>query len=294
MKNHIINSISLLKGILYMKKFIKTLAFAGGALVLAKGLDNRIEIVDYDIKNKKIPKSFDGYKIVQISDYHCETMPGLASEIELLNPDIIVSTGDLADDEGSYLPAVRLCKKLINIAPVYAVTGNHDLWRSDYGKFEKELDALGVKVLHDERTTLTRNEDRISLAGIEDPFSVNKSTLDARLRKSIASLPPESGFDILLFHRANMLDYFKNESFDLILAGHMHGGQIRIPHGRGVVAPKSSWLDSTHPFFPKYVGGRYKINDTDVVVNRGLGNPVAVPRLFNRPEITVITLKCDE
>ena len=87
-----------------------------------------------------------------------------------------------------------------------------------------------------------------------------------------------------------MLDYFKDEKYDLILAGHMHGGQVRIPHGRGVVAPKSSWLDSTHPFFPKYVGGRYKINDTDVIVNRGLGNPVVVPRLFNRPEITVITL----
>lgn len=273
-----------------LKKILKTAAITGGALCVIKGIDNRLEVTHYNMSSDKIPASFNGFKILQISDYHCDMIPGLISEIQNENPDIIVSTGDLADDKGSYLPAIRLCEHLADIAPVYAVTGNHDLWRNDYEKFERELSLTGVITLHNERITLKRGGGEIFLAGIDDPFSKNSSKIAENLQNSLSGFPRCSGYSILLFHRANLFEQLKFQGFDLILAGHMHGGQFRLPSGRGVVSPKSSWLSKAPIFFPKYVAGHYRSPHTDMIVNRGIGNPMFIPRLFNRPEITVITL----
>lgn len=172
-----------------MKKLLKTAALTGGILFAVKGLDNRIEVTHYDISSPKIPEGFDGYKILQISDYHADSVPGLIEEIEHESPDIIVSTGDLVHDTGSYTPGLRLCKHLIDIAPVYAVTGNHDLWRSDYDEFERELTEVGVKTLHDERVILKRNESEISLSGIDDPFALNSVKIAENIENSLAKLP---------------------------------------------------------------------------------------------------------
>lgn len=280
-----------LKGQIVLKKLLKTAAVAGGALCVIKGIDNRLEVTRYNISSKKIPPEFNGFKILQISDYHCDASAGLVGEIKNENPDIIVSTGDLADDKGSYLPALSLCEHLMDIAPVYAVTGNHDLWRSDYEKFERDLSLTGVVTLHDERRILKRNGGEIALSGIDDPFSMNSSKITENLQNSISKFPRYPGYDILLFHRANLFELLKFHGFDLILAGHMHGGQFRLPSGRGIVSPKSSWAGKTPVFFPKYVAGHYRAPRTDMIVNRGIGNPMLIPRLFNRPEITVITLR---
>ncbi|MBR3791333.1 MAG: metallophosphoesterase, partial [Clostridia bacterium] len=101
------------------------------------------------------------------------------------------------------------------------------------------------------------------------------------------------GFNVLMFHRANLLDVFKNTDFDLILSGHMHGGQFRIPGIGGVVSPKTNFMQKGRIFFPKYFGGEYSLDDTKMIVSRGIGNPTILPRVFNRPEICSITLKCD-
>ncbi len=273
-----------------LNKILKTAVITGGALCVIKGIDNRLEVTHYNISSEKIPESFNGFKILQISDYHCDMIPGLISEIQNENPDIIVSTGDLADDKGSYLPAIRLCERLADIAPVYAVTGNHDIWRNDYERFERELSLTGVITLHNERVKLRRGGGEILLAGIDDPFSKNSSKIAENLQNSLSKFPRYAGYSILLFHRANLFEQLKFQGFDLILAGHMHGGQFRLPSGRGVVAPKSSWVSKTPIFFPKYVAGRYRSPHTDMIVNRGIGNPMFIPRLFNRPEITAITL----
>lgn len=275
-----------------MKKLIKTAALTGGALFILKGLDNRLEVTHYDFSSEKIPAEFDGFKILQISDYHSEPVPGLVEEINREAPDIIVSTGDLADDDGSYLPSLRLCEHLTDIAPVYAVTGNHDLWRSDYEQFERELSSIGVVTLHNERRIFTLRGSEFALSGIDDPFTTNSSKAADYIHTSVAQFPKYDGFEILLFHRANLFDHLKNYGFDLILSGHMHGGQFRLPaSGRGIVSPRSGWVGKASMFFPKYVGGRYRAVHTEMIVNRGTGNPMIIPRLFNRPEITVITLK---
>ncbi|MCD8181158.1 MAG: metallophosphoesterase [Firmicutes bacterium] len=277
-----------------MKKLLKTAAVTGGILCAVKGLDNRLEVTRYNISSKKIPTGFNGFRILQISDYHGDSVPGLVEEIARESPDIIVSTGDLVHDKGSYAAGVRLCGHLSDIAPVYAVTGNHDVWRGDYKQFETELTAAGVITLHNERVILERGGGKIALSGIDDPFSMNNSKINENIQNALSKLPRAGVYDILLFHRANLFDTLKYHGFDLILAGHMHGGQFRLPGGRGVVSPKSSWASKAPVFFPKYVGGYYKSPRTDMIVSRGVGNPMFIPRLFNRPEITVVQLHSDE
>lgn len=274
-----------------MKKLLKTAAITGGILCVVKGLDNRLEVTHYNISSPKIPEEFNGFKILQVSDYHGDSVPGLVEEIKRESPDIIVSTGDLVHDKGTYSAGVRLCEHLVDIAPVYAVTGNHDLWRSDYNKFEKELSQIGVVTFHDERITLDRKGSEIALSGIDDPFALNNVKIAENIQNSLSKFSRYNGYNILLFHRANLFDQLKYQGFDLILAGHMHGGQFRLPSGRGVVAPKSSWASKSPMFFPRYVGGHYHAPHTDMIVSRGVGNPMLLPRLFNRPELTVITLQ---
>lgn len=202
-----------------MKKAFKALVLTGGILCVVKGLDNRLEMVHYDIFSPEIPKGFDGFKILQISDYHCDAVPGIIGEVHCEMPDIIVSTGDLADDDGSFNPAVRLCEQLLKIAPVYAVNGNHDVWRADYSRFEAALTRIGVRTLHNERTELMRGSDKIGLCGIDDPLTNDETKLKKAVKNSLSSLPQYDGYDILLFHRANMFDLIKNAALTLFSQG---------------------------------------------------------------------------
>lgn len=274
-----------------MKKIIKNLALAGGILCIVKGLDDRLETTHYLMESPEIPEEFNGFRILQFSDLHADSIPGLVDEIRNEAPDIIVSTGDLVHDRGSYAQGVRICKRLMEIAPVYAVTGNHDLWRADYSEFERELTDIGVRTLHNERVELTKGDAKIGLAGIDDPFSRDNARIKQTIKQSLKQIPKYDGYDILLFHRANLLDLLKNHGFNLILSGHMHGGQFRLPvGGQGVISPKSSW-NGSKLFFPKYFAGHYNSKKTQMIVNRGVGNPMIIPRLFNRPELTVVTLK---
>ena len=276
-----------------VSKLIKGAAI-GGVLLAAKGLDNRLQTTHYTISSEKIPPEFDGFRIAQISDFHACSLPGVTTEIKTEKPDIIVMTGDLVHDTGSYEPGIRLASRLMEIAPVYSVTGNHDLRRSDYKQFQHALDLTGTITLHDETETLRKNGAQISLSGIEDPFAESFSSLSINIIKSIEKIPPTNNYHIVLFHRANHMNFLKDKGFDLVLSGHMHGGQFRLPGGRGICSPKSSWGTDTPMFFPKYFAGHYRSGDMDMIVNRGLGNTMLVPRLFNRPEITIIILKHKE
>lgn len=273
-------------------RILRNAALIGGAACVFKGLDTRLEVTHVCVNSHRLPKEFDDFTIVHISDYHCDTVPGLLEAIRCEAPDVIFTTGDMADDEGSYSPSVRLFKHLVQIAPSFSITGNHDLWRSDYNKYERELDALGVHTLRDETVYIEKNGTKIAVSGIDDPFTREGKAMLEKVEKSFKTLPIDYDmYNILLFHRANMLDSLKDKGFDLILSGHMHGGQFRLPNGKGMLAPKSGWGSNSPLLFPKYFGGRYEHEGTTMIVNRGLGNPMVIPRLFNRPEVTVIKLK---
>lgn len=277
-----------------LRKILKGALLTGGLLVAARGLDERLETTHYFIESEDIPKGFDGFRIAQISDLHASVVPGLVEEIRGESPDIIVSTGDLVHDKHSYEPGITLMERLVNIAPVYAVTGNHDLRRVDYSKFQRELDETGTITLHDESVRIEHNGDYITLTGIEDPFSEDGRTVEQTIKASLSKIDPTDDYHVVLFHRANHLDLLKYRGYNLVLSGHMHGGQVRLPNGRGVCAPKSSWGSGTSALFPKYFAGHTKHRETDMIVNRGIGNPMIIPRLFNRPELTIIILKHKE
>ena len=274
-----------------MKKILKTASCVAIGTVIGMGLDNRLETTRHSIRSAKIPAEFDGYKIIQISDVHSDEVPGLIDAIRLEKPDIIVSTGDLAHHTGGYEKAVSLIDTLLDIAPVYTITGNHEAWRADCLQMNRALSDLGAKPLGNSTITLKKDGAKIGLSGIDDPFSVVSQKIRDYLDKAATSISLIDGYNILLFHRANWLDYFADGGFDLIISGHMHGGQMRMPVLGGVISPRSSWASGKKILFPKYVGGRYKIENTELIVSRGLGNPMIIPRVFNRPELVSITLK---
>ena len=276
-----------------LAKLFKSAAVTGGALLVAKGLDNRLETTHYTIASDKIPAEFDGFRIVQISDLHASAVPGLIAEVKNESPDIIVLTGDLVHDRGSFEPGTMLARKLALVSDVYFVTGNHDLKRADYVKFQEALDKTSTVTLHNESVTIEKNGKEITLSGIEDPFSETGTNVTESILNSVNKIKRTDNYHIALFHRANHMDLLCNKGFDLIISGHMHGGQVRLPNGRGVCSPRSSWGSGSSMFFPKYFAGHYRKDGTDMIVSRGIGNPMIIPRLFNRPELTVIILKSE-
>ncbi len=274
-----------------MKFLTKAALIAGGAAFAVKALDSRLETTYYTVESSHIPGSFDGFRIVHLSDYHNDTVPELISEVRDEAPDIILCTGDMSDDKGSYKPAVRLIERLTKIAPCLMVTGNHDVWRSDFSEMEKEMNEAGAEFLHNEQRFITKDGERISISGIDDPYLCTEQKVKSFLRESAEKITGFDGFEILLFHRANLLDHLTGYGIDLILSGHMHGGHVRIPGVGGVAAPRTSWQEGDNILFPRYFGGRFESDGTTMIVNRGLGNPMIIPRVFNRPELVVVTLK---
>ena len=275
-------------------KLISKLALGAGALIAVKGLDNRLETTLYEPEFKNLPQEFDGFKIAHISDLHSEIVPGLAEEIAPHKPDIIVVTGDMIhDDERPFNAILTLFERLLAIAPIYMVSGNHDLWNTRFSEFVRTCCDMGVHFCDDKMFTIDRDNAQIAIFGIRDPFGKATETIKKSLRRSLDALPEYDGFRLLLFHRANQFERLREAGFDLILTGHMHGGQFRIPGIGGVMPPKSSLIDSKKLFFPTYSGGAYRWRDTLMLVNRGLGNPMIIPRLFNRPEIGIIKLRCE-
>lgn len=258
--------------------------------------NNAIEINDSTIKSSEIPKQFNNYKIIQLSDLHGKEFGNeqskLVRKIKNEKPDIIVFTGDLIDSK-HYVEkySLKLMGKIIKIAPVYFVTGNHEYWSGKYEGLESKLKKLGVKVLKNDGVVLERSGGKIQLLGIDDPAKITgneylseQQRAEDNIKKSLQSINNDIEFKVLLSHRPELFSLYSNYDFDVVLTGHAHGGQIRIPFVGGIVAPNQGVL-------PKYTSGHYKMMNTTMIVNRGLGNSIIPQRIFNRPEIVVLTLK---
>lgn len=278
-----------------MKLFSKLL-LAGGILAVAESFDRRLEVTHQTLKFRRLPEEFDGFRIAHISDLHSDSVPCLARAIAEQAPDIIVITGDLLhDDDRTTDGVLAFLKQLIKIAPVYMVSGNHDLWNDSFYDFLCKACGAGMHFMDDRMELFRHGDAQIAIFGIRDQFGKAPGTIKKNLSRSLRTLPDYDGFKLLLFHRANQFDKIKNLGFDLILAGHMHGGQIRLPGIGGVLPPKSSLAETERGvFFPNYCAGVYKSGGTTMLVNRGIGNPMIIPRLFNRPELGIITLRKSE
>lgn len=251
--------------------------------------NNRFVVTQYTIENEKIPESFAGFRIAQVSDFHnCEfgeNHEDLLQALEEGKPDIIAITGDLVD---SYFPhidrSLDFVARASQIAPIYYVSGNHES-RLDYEEICRRLEQLGVSVLDECSVILTKGEDTIALSGVKDPSFFVKSDLDDEnkiFRGMLSQVEFPEGYNILLSHRNNMLELYAETDAELVLSGHAHGGQFRLPWIGGIYAGE---------LFPKHDGGVYTQENTTLVVSRGLGNSLIPFRINNPPELVFVTLK---
>lgn len=248
------------------------------------------EITEYSIRSGKIPKGFDEFCIAHISDTHSRPAKGIYELTKAANPDIICITGDMFhDDESGSCEFWSLFENLLALAPIYLVTGNHDLWHANSAALLKKITDSGGVLLDSKMSVLEKNGDNLALFGIGDPFSKLPNQIEKSITSSLSALPQFDGYKILLFHRANLFDKVKDCGFDLILSGHMHGGQIRLPILGGALAPSSSIL-SDKMIFPEYTWGKYGNNETVMIVNRGASNTLFIPRFANPPEVGIIKL----
>lgn len=255
-----------------------------------------IQISRLHIADNRLPNAFDGFTVVQVSDLHNASFDGgqekLLQLIRNENPDIIAITGDLIDATHTDLnAAVTFVKGAVEIAGasgVYCVTGNHEAWLPSYADLEEQLRQAGATLLRDEAVLLQREGQSIRLAGLDDPAFFSEGNLlgeraaavESRLRKLMEGEPC---YTLLLSHRPELMDSYRACGVELVLSGHAHGGQIRLPLLGGVVAPDQG-------LFPAYSSGIYREGDTCMVVSRGLGNSILPIRVNNRPELVVITL----
>ncbi len=250
----------------------------------------KIREVFYNIESKLLPESFDSFKIIHISDLHNEMSDKIFGILNKHSPDIICFTGDAVNDKKS--PADKMADfldRLSEIAPLYFVSGNHDKKNEKFIRLIKN--SKNIKFLDGNSETIERNGEKITISGIGDPYSKKPNVAEERLLRKLEKTETSQGFSVLLYHRASHFDILKDKGFSLILSGHMHGGQIIIPRLGGLLPPKSSLFDTGRVFFPKFAGGLYEDKDTKMIVSRGVGNQIIIPRINNPAEIGIITLK---
>lgn len=270
---------------------LAALLLAGNAWANARVWNARVEIRD-----EKIPAAFDGFVLCQVSDVHNEARgEGNAALLRALReaaPDLICITGDFLDSRRTDLDfALELAGQLAEIAPAVYVTGNHEARLKDLSALEAGLAARGVQVLRDDWTPLARGGEEIALLGLDDPgFSAGEDwTLAEGLDQTqarLSALLAQAGdrFSLVLSHRPELLPAYAEAGADLVLSGHAHGGQVRLPGIGGLFAPGQGIL-------PRLTSGVYARGETRLVVSRGLGNSAFPLRVFNPPEIVTVTLR---
>ena len=259
---------------------------AAAAAFLIKDSRDDLEISRYEVKSHKLPESFDGFKIVQLSDLHGaefgEDGMELVEKVKELEPDIIALTGDFVTDEGDLAAVEKLAARLVKLCPVYFVSGNHEFGSGLAVKVRNILERAGVKYLSNEYLTISRGEDGILLGGVEDPLAYADMLSPDELAQKMNDAAPDA-FKILLGHRNYWMTEYPELPVDLIFCGHAHGGLIRIPGVGGLIG-------TDRRLFPDFDAGEYNNGRYTLIVSRGLGNSVPIPRVFNRPEIVCVEL----
>ncbi len=272
--------------------------------------NNTITVHTYIYHSEQIPESLKGLRIIQLTDIHSvrneEQGQLIYDKTAGENPDIICITGDLVDSryygehgpEGERL-TLELVRKLVELAPVYYVYGNHEMILLDdpeNNAFRVALQEIGVHIINNEKVSWSREEggESICIAGIQDPstlyknpqfayYETNPERMEAMMDQVFEGLTEEE-FVLLLSHRPEYLELYDQYEADLCLTGHAHGGQFRLPFIGGVYAPGQGFL-------PKYTVGVYETEDMEMFVGTGIGNSVIPVRVFNPPEILSIVVE---
>lgn len=255
-----------------------------GALVCDSKYD--LECTSYDIGSPRLPESFEGYKILHLSDLHGAHF-GRENEklVELCRsrqPDLIVFTGDMAGKEGELGAVEELLRGLEGLAPMFYVNGNHEWADGCVEPMRQLMERYGSRQLSNEMELIYRGEDSILIVGAEDPNG--RADMPKPWELSLeAGLKYSDKFKLWLAHRNDYMEMYPDIGTDLLLCGHAHGGIVRLPGIGGLLSVK-------HELGAEYEMGLYRGEHFIMEVSRGLGNSIPIPRFLNRPELVEIIL----
>ena len=255
-----------------------------GMLLLAlaaAALDMRLAVRRYSLASEKVETPV---RLVVLTDLHsCRygaRQKHLLSAVAAGEPDAVLLAGDIVDDKMAEENAWITMSALAEAYPCYYVTGNHE-WRTDAERICDEMSELGITVLRGDSAELVVGEMVLTICGLDDPDAGLWQEQWERLEETVEG----DAFTVLLSHRPERVEDYEGLGADLVVAGHAHGGQWRIPGVlNGLLAPHQG-------LFPPYAGGMYPLEETTMVVSRGLAREsTLVPRIFNRPEMVLIDL----
>jgi len=274
-------------------RLLLLVCFTALCLLFFRWSNHSLQVDAYTFSSPALPEGFEGFTVVQLSDLHGaqfgENNEDLCAAVRAADPDLIVLTGDLQDRfrETPRDYVTQLCAALQDIAPTFYVTGNHEWALPDIRGLKRDIAATGVTVLTNSFLPLERGGDTLLLAGVDDPNGFADQKTPEELAEELYEAY-EDPFWILLAHRNNLfLSRYSLLGADLVISGHAHGGLIRLPFTDGLIGVERD-------LFPSYTAGFYEENGSTLLVSRGLGNSGRSFRIFNRPEVVVLTLERGE
>ena len=248
-------------------------------------LDERLILRTYTVVSPKLTTEV---RLAVVTDFHSsDNADDVVAMVASCAPDAVLLVGDLFDDDIANRPTERtlsLMRQLSAQYPCYYVSGNHEAWTGEMDALYQQTEEAGVTVLRMSSGVLTVRGQRIALCGIPDPYEMVFSgapDTEEQLRQALEDVD-SADFTVLLAHRPELLAKYAQFPLDLVVSGHAHGGQVRIPGVlNGLYAPNQGW-------FPKLAGGAYTQNGTTLIVSRGLAVRTRLPRIFNRPEVVLV------
>lgn len=248
-------------------------------------LDERLILRTYTVVSPKLTAEV---RLAVVTDFHSsDNADDVVAMVASCAPDAVLMVGDMFDDDIANRPTERtlsLMRQLSAQYPCYYVSGNHEAWTGEMDALYQQTEEAGVTVLRMSSGVLTVRGQRIALCGIPDPYEMVFSgapDTEEQLRQAMEDVD-SADFTVLLAHRPELLAKYAQFPLDLVVSGHAHGGQVRIPGVlNGLYAPNQGW-------FPKLAGGAYTQDGTTLIVSRGLAVRTRLPRIFNRPEVVLV------
>jgi len=226
------------------------------------------------------------------STFYGDKQKALINVIHKQNPDVILLVGDIADDEMPHDGTKQLLSVIGTEYPCFYVAGNHEYWSCEVDSIKEMIRSYGVTVLEGDTELIQLGNQQLRLCGVDDPdrfsptyFVDNGSAKSWQEQLDACKAEANDNiYSVLLSHRPELAEEYRDSGFDLVLAGHAHGGQVRIPGIlNGLYAPNQG-------SFPKYAGGRYELGETTMIVSRGLSIG-RIPRVFNPPELVIVSVE---
>lgn len=248
-------------------------------------LDERLILRTYTVTSPKLTAEV---RLAVVTDFHSsDNADDVVAMVASCAPDAVLMVGDMFDDDIANRPTERtlsLMRQLSALYPCYYVSGNHEAWTGEMDALYQQTEEAGVTVLRMSSGVLTVRGQRIALCGVPDPYEMVFSgapDTEEQLRQALEDVD-SADFTVLLAHRPELLAKYAQFPLDLVVSGHAHGGQVRIPGVlNGLYAPNQGW-------FPKLAGGAYTQDGTTLIVSRGLAVRTRLPRIFNRPEVVLV------